>query len=174
MIQSFSTVLVCRRLTITSNIGSKRRRLVSLPTRDIVHITRLSLYALDLKILEDHGSLIRAKYKKTLIDIEISQHSESSLMEVHTYPIDTSQSSQKQSICDKLLKSFFMAFQKIIEPHVRITDPDVVRPSKHDVRVEKVIEVREIVKERVLVVCPHCNHKNEVGTRFCEKCGASI
>jgi len=35
--------------------------------------------------------------------------------------------------------------------------------------------IRETVtKETVLVICPHCGHKNEIGTRFCGKCGASI
>ncbi|MFX1263544.1 MAG: hypothetical protein ACFFAZ_15795 [Promethearchaeota archaeon] len=31
-----------------------------------------------------------------------------------------------------------------------------------------------VVKEVVLVVCPHCNHRNDSARRICEKCGASI
>ncbi|MFW9920129.1 MAG: zinc-ribbon domain-containing protein [Candidatus Thorarchaeota archaeon] len=30
------------------------------------------------------------------------------------------------------------------------------------------------VKEVILVVCPHCNHRNDSVRRTCEKCGASI
>jgi hypothetical protein len=30
------------------------------------------------------------------------------------------------------------------------------------------------VREVVLVLCPHCNHRNEASRRSCEKCGASI
>lgn len=31
-----------------------------------------------------------------------------------------------------------------------------------------------LVKEIILVVCPHCNHRNDSGRRTCEKCHASI
>lgn len=32
----------------------------------------------------------------------------------------------------------------------------------------------EIVKEVVLVICPHCGQRNDAGTRKCSNCGASI
>ncbi|MFW9919269.1 MAG: hypothetical protein ACFFED_06705 [Candidatus Thorarchaeota archaeon] len=35
-------------------------------------------------------------------------------------------------------------------------------------------EKEVIVKEVILVVCPHCNHRNDSVKRTCEKCGASI
>lgn len=31
-----------------------------------------------------------------------------------------------------------------------------------------------IIKEIILVVCPHCSHRNESSKRRCEKCGSSI
>lgn len=35
--------------------------------------------------------------------------------------------------------------------------------------------VREVtVREVVLVLCPHCNHRNDAARRTCENCGASI
>ncbi|MBY8998998.1 MAG: zinc finger Ran-binding domain-containing family 2 protein [Candidatus Thorarchaeota archaeon] len=33
---------------------------------------------------------------------------------------------------------------------------------------------KTIVKEVILVVCPHCNHRNDASRRTCEKCNASI
>ncbi|MHA2210286.1 MAG: hypothetical protein ACXACG_14045 [Candidatus Thorarchaeota archaeon] len=36
------------------------------------------------------------------------------------------------------------------------------------------MQERIVVKEVVLVVCPHCTHRNDSATRTCEKCGASI
>jgi len=162
-------------------MGSKRRRLVSLPPKEVAQIARLSLYALDLKTTEDHESWIRAfnskstsKHNRIWIDIEISPHAEFSLMAVHVHPIDTTQTKLKQSICDDLMKSFYMAFLKIIEPDVQITDPDISSVSQIKSRVERVVEVREVVKERVLVICPFCGHKNAQGVQFCEKCKASI
>lgn len=36
------------------------------------------------------------------------------------------------------------------------------------------IHVKEVVREVVLVVCPHCGHRNDANKRTCEKCQASI
>ena len=36
------------------------------------------------------------------------------------------------------------------------------------------VHVKEVVREVVLVVCPHCNHRNDATRRTCEKCQASI
>ena len=36
------------------------------------------------------------------------------------------------------------------------------------------VRVKEVVREVVLVVCPHCNHRNDANRRTCEKCQASI
>jgi hypothetical protein len=161
------------------SIGSKRRRLISLPPQDVIQITHYSLYAIDAKIIEDHESWIRArknqshfKRDKALIDIEISQQSNSSLMEVHVYPMDSSESheTRKQLVCDEVLKYFYTAFTKIIEPNVKVIDPDVTQPES---RVRRA-EVKEVIKERVLVICPFCGHKNEQGMQTCAKCKASI
>jgi hypothetical protein len=148
----------------------------------VAHIARLSLYALNMKTTEDHGSWIRGcnsksilKHNNVWVDIEVTPHANDSLMEVHVHPIDATQtqSSKKQSICDETMKSFYMVFLKIIEPGVHITDPEVVQIFQTTSRVEK-IKVKEVVKERVLVVCSFCGHKNDQGVQFCEKCKASI
>jgi hypothetical protein len=34
--------------------------------------------------------------------------------------------------------------------------------------------VKEVVKEVILVVCPHCGHRNDASKRTCENCQASI
>ncbi|MHA2230422.1 MAG: hypothetical protein ACXABL_14570, partial [Candidatus Thorarchaeota archaeon] len=46
-------------------------------------------------------------------------------------------------------------------------EPQKTQPSQE-------ILVKEVVKEVVLVVCPHCNHRNNANRRTCEKCQASI
>jgi hypothetical protein len=36
------------------------------------------------------------------------------------------------------------------------------------------VHVKEVVREVILVVCPHCGHRNDANRRTCEKCQASI
>lgn len=53
------------------------------------------------------------------------------------------------------------------------------RPPTRDVEPQRAqlpqeILVKEVVKEVILVVCPHCNHRNDANRRTCEKCQASI
>lgn len=36
------------------------------------------------------------------------------------------------------------------------------------------IQTREIVREVVLVICPHCGQRNEFGIQKCQNCGAAI
>jgi hypothetical protein len=50
--------------------------------------------------------------------------------------------------------------------------PAQIEPKKTQPSQE--ILVKEVVKEVVLVVCPHCNHRNDANRRTCEKCQASI
>jgi len=48
-------------------------------------------------------------------------------------------------------------------------------PRTDQPRVDDLGESEKIVvKEVVLVVCPHCTHRNDSARRTCEKCGASI
>jgi hypothetical protein len=54
-------------------------------------------------------------------------------------------------------------------------EPVKVFPKVDSPRNEEVTKQEKIVvKEVVLVVCPHCNHRNDSARRICEKCGASI
>ena len=44
------------------------------------------------------------------------------------------------------------------------------KPQQAEREVTREIHVREVV----LVVCPHCGHRNDSSLRKCERCGASI
>jgi len=47
-------------------------------------------------------------------------------------------------------------------------------PTSTPMTTEQPPQKEVIVKEVVLVVCPHCNHRNDANMRTCEKCHASI
>lgn len=51
--------------------------------------------------------------------------------------------------------------------------PGFIPPSPESTQTER--RDREVVsREVILVVCPHCQHRNDASRRTCEKCGASI
>lgn len=74
-------------------------------------------------------------------------------------------------------KKFKDAFTPLIK-NLKAGDVKKVKLSEGGQRQESSSTPKEIIKETVkeiyLIICPHCNHKNEVGNRFCSKCGASI
>ncbi len=74
-------------------------------------------------------------------------------------------------------KKFKDAFSPLIK-NLKAVDIKKAKLSEGGQRQEssspsKVI-IKETVKEIYLMNCPHCGHKNEVGNRLCDKCGASI
>ncbi|MFW9807601.1 MAG: zinc finger Ran-binding domain-containing protein [Candidatus Thorarchaeota archaeon] len=52
--------------------------------------------------------------------------------------------------------------------------PPPVDSDSNKTKPHQEVVVKEVVKEVVLVVCPHCNHRNDSSRRTCEKCHASI
>ncbi len=52
--------------------------------------------------------------------------------------------------------------------------PPIIQPQSQRAPSPQEIHVKEVVREVVLVVCPHCGRRNDASKRTCENCQASI